>query len=217
MRYLLTSFAALFLFAFSSCRKDNYYYPQPQPNYQMVTYSDDYNNDDGNWGFSDNADDASGYVSNGTYKMFYDGVASEAYYISKDIDFNTNKDFTIQTRIGSDNNMGLLFGYQGVGVYGYSFTVDYNGNFALYDEGGNGFGSDVQEVVQLSSGNFVNNNGDWNDLRIEQRGNKWYGYINDVQVFNIDAQPLYGTNVGYVLVSNTAGEADYIQVDYWPY
>lgn len=216
MKYTFITIGLLILLGTSSCRKETYY---PQPNPTMATFSDDFDDDRNNWGFSDNGYDASGYVNNGTYKMFYDGESSEAYYISKDININTNQDFTIQARIGSDNNMGLLFGYKSAseGVYGYTFTVDYNGNFALYDEGGNGFGSEIQELIPLQTGNFVRNNGDWNDLRLEQRGNKWLGYINDVLAFTTDAQPLYGDNIGFMLVSHTAGEADYLQIDYWPY
>ena len=111
--------------------------------------------------------------------------------------------------------MGLLFGYNGAtNSFGYSFMIDYDGYYALYDEGGNGFGPDIQELVAPATNGNVFINGDYNELRLEQRGNRWIGFVNDVQVFNIEAQPLRGTSVGFVNVAFTQGEADYLQVDW---
>ena len=112
--------------------------------------------------------------------------------------------------------MGLLFGYNAANnSYGYSFTVDYDGYFALYDEGGNGYGSNISAIVPKTKMNFVNRNGDWNDLRIEKRGNSWIGYINGNRVFNVAAQKINGGMVGFVVLSDTQGEADYIQADWY--
>ncbi len=87
-------------------------------------------------------------MSNGTFKFDYNDDLSEAYYVSKNIGFNPYNDFTIYTRIRSDNNIGLLFGYNGnSGSYGYSFTIDYDGYYALYDEGSNGYGPDIQTIA----------------------------------------------------------------------
>ncbi len=216
MKKIFPFLSLILLVGISSCRRDNN--PQPQP--QQATFVDEYDNDDNNWGFNDNMNLASGYVNNGTYKMFYDDTLSPSYYISKKINrWDVKDDFTIYTRIGSNNNMGLLFGYQtgGNGAYGYTFTIDYDGYFALYDEGGNGYGPNITEIVPPQTNAYVKGNGDWNEVKLVQKNNRWIGYINEVEAFNVPAKQIIGENLGYVLVSNTAGEADYIQINYWPY
>jgi hypothetical protein len=215
MRKLLSvlSISGLILFV-SSCRRDD----GPGPYYppQQYTYTEEFNNNNNGWAFADPANLAYGVVSNGTYKFDYNDDLDVAYYVSKQIGFNPGYDFTIQTRIGSNNNMGLLFGdNSATGAYGYSFMVDVYGYYALYDEGGNGYGPNIQTLVAPATGNFVNINGEWNDLRIEQRGQRWVGFVNNVQVFNIQAQNLNGTNVGFVDLPFTQGEADYLQVDWF--
>lgn len=210
--FSILSIAGLSLFA-ASCVRDNG--PGPyQP--QRVTYNEEFNDNSRGWAFADPANFAYGVVSNGTYKFDYNDNLQEAYYASKTIGFNQYDDYTIQTRIGSNNNMGLLFGdNSSIQSYGYSFTVDYDGYYALYDEGGNGYGPNVQTIVAPTTNPNVTINGGWNDLRLEKRGQRWIGYINDVQVFNVAAETLKGTNVGFVDVKNTQGEADYLQVDWF--
>lgn len=212
MRKLSTALmiTSLALFSASCVRDDG---PRPYP--QAYTYNDEFNNNSNGWSFADAPNNAYGVVSNGTFKFDYNDDFSEAYYVSKEIGFNPYNDFTIYTRIGSNNNMGLLFGYNSsVGSFGYSFTIDYDGYYALYDEGGNGYGTDIQTIVAPATNGNVNRNGGWNELRLEQRGNRWLGYVNNTQVFNVPAQNLKGTNVGFVDVKLTQGEADYLQVDW---
>ncbi len=113
--------------------------------------------------------------------------------------------------------MGLLFGYDdATGAYGYSFTISEDGQFALWDEGGNGNGNtDIVEIVRPTQSNAVNPNGDWNDVLIEQVGNNWIGYVNDVKVFTVRASYIVKGSVGFVVVGDTRGEADYIQADFY--
>lgn len=207
--------ATLFVLTLSSCSRDDRYDPYPPPP-QQYTYNDEFDNNNNGWNFSDQANMAYGVVSAGTFKFDYNDDLSEAYYVSKNIGFNYYNDFTIYTRIGSNNNMGLLFGYvENSETYGYSFTVDYNGNYALYDEGGNGYGPDVQTIVAPSNSTGAGvGNGNWNELRLEQRSGRWLGYVNNILVFNIAAQNMKGSNVGFVNVALTQGEADYLQVDW---
>ena len=216
MSKILSAFtlATLFIFTLASCRRDRY---DPYPPYQQkYTYADEFDNNSNGWAFADQANLAYGIVSEGTFKFDYNDDGSEAYYASKNIGFNYNNDFTLYTRIGSNNNMGLLFGYRDNSqTYGYSFTINAFGEYALYDEGGNGYGPDVQTIIAANNNTGAGRpNGDWNDLRLEQRGNRWLGYVNDILVFNIEAQTIRGSNVGFVNVAFTQGEADYLQVDW---
>lgn len=198
----------------SSCVRDRGPGPYP-PGPQPYSYVDEFDDNRNGWNFFDAANNAQGSVGSGIYMFDYLDNATEAYYVSKYIGFNSYNDFTIYTRIRSDNNMGLLFGdNSSVGSYGYSFTVTYDGYFALYDEGGNGYGPDVQTLVAPTTNPYVNPNGGWNELRLEQRGNRWIGFVNGYQVFNIAAQNLKGANVGFVDIKMTRGDADYLQVDW---
>ena len=202
-----------FIVGTSSCvKRDRFIAPSLVPYY----FVDDFNDNRNDWQFADGNNLAYGVINNGTFKIDYNDDLSEAYYVSRGINLNVANDFTLSTRIGSNKNMGLLFGYNGAtGSYGYSFTVDYNGYFALYDEGGNGYGADISAIVPATTRSFVRLNGDWNELKIEKRANRWYGYINGVQVFNIGGQNLKGNGVGFVVMSNTQGEADYIQAEWY--
>jgi len=216
MKKIILAVMSLVTLSFTACTYRDVRPDHPGNYKQLITYAEEFDNNAGRWAFSDGYNYAYGVVSNGTFKFDYNDNLHEAYYLAKDINFNQYDDFTLYTRIGSDNNMGLLFGYNSqTNTYGYSFTVDYDGYYALYDEGGNGYGPDIQEVVSPATGNFVNIYGDWNELRLEQRGNRWIGYINDVRVFNIPAQKLNYGSLGFVVVSNTQGEADYIQADWY--
>lgn len=212
MRYLsaITGLLLLTVVA-ASCTRDNR--RPPGPVIREYSFVDDFDNDRNGWGFADGVNVAYGVVSGGTFRFDYLDDYYEAYYVAQDVRFNPYDDFTISARIGSDNNMGLLFGKSG-DAYGYTFTVDYDGYYALYDEGGNGYGPDIVELVPPRTNNYVHYNGDWNELTIEQRGARWYGYINGVEVFNIEAQNFRGNQIGFMVVPFTQGEADYIEA-FW--
>lgn len=183
----------------------------PQPVLHEITYSDDFDDNRNNWNFSDPSNFAYGVISDGSFKFDYNDNLYSAYYASKQLDFDSRMDFSLEARIGSNNNMGILFGFDDInGVYGYSVTVDYDGRFAVYDEGGNGYGPEVQEVYPLSTSPAVRGNGDYNVVRIEQRGNNWDIIINGSQLATVPAQNMRGTGIGFVVTANTQGEADYI-------
>ena len=213
----LLSIALLALIlATASCRPDRIRDNNPQPSYQEYVFDEEFNNDRNGWGFADQVNYAYGVVSNGTFKFDYNDNYSDVYYAAKFFGFNPYNDFSIAARIGSDNNMGVLFGYDDQNnTYGYSFMVDYDGNYYLYDEGGNGYGPNPELLVGPETGNFVNAYGDWNDIKIVQSGNRWLGYINGVQVFNIDAQNMNGSGIGFVDAAQTHGEADYLEVHWY--
>lgn len=216
MKSILITGAALLTLGLGSCTKNNYHGDNFGQRLVAHQYVDEFNNNSGRWNFADGNNLAYGVISDGTFKFDYNDNGAQAYYVSKDIVFNYTEDFSVETRIGSDNNFGLLIGYDiDNGSYGYSFTVDYDGNYALYDEGGNGYGSEITEIVAPAYSNAVNRNGDWNVVRIDQVGNRWKGYVNNREVFNIPAENLSAGSVGFVCIPFTKGEADYIQADWY--
>jgi len=212
-RILLLLLTGTLILGLASCRR---YAPAPVgPRLVAYQYVDEFNDNRGNWAFADGPNLAYGVISDGTFKFDYNDDGSQAYYVSKDIIFNMDEDFTVETKLGSDNTFGLLIGYNAsTGSYGYSFTIDYNGKYALYDEGGNGFGTQITEIIPPTYSSAVNGNGDWNTVRIEQRGSRWIGYVNNREVFRVPARTLMAGSVGFVAVPFTRGEADYIQADW---
>src|SRR5690625_2810189 len=150
-------------------------------------------------------------MSKGPLNFVYLVALYPSYYVSFNLNMILNNEYLIESRIGFDNMMFIVFAQDYTSEsYGYTFTIDYDGYFALYDEGGNGFGNDIMELIEPTYTSAAYRDGDWNVLTIEQYGNVWYGYVNDVEVFRIDAQPLYGNNFGFMVVTFTMGEADYI-------
>lgn len=186
--------------------------PEP-PIDDSYYFTEDFNNNKNGWSFDDPDNYAYGEISGGTYKMEYLDDYYPAYYISQDFPFNYNDNFIIEAKIGSDNEMGLLFGFDDrKGAYGYSINIDYDGNFRMFDEGGNGYGDEVTEIYPLSTSSVVRDLGDWNTVRIEQYGSTWIVSINGYEVFTMPAQNIRGGGVGFVLAGFTQGEADYLDI-----
>lgn len=208
--FILFAVASIF---FSSCVKDDYYSPQPTPQPPPVgyryTFNDNFDYDSHNWSFSDPANQAYVDVNRGTLNYSYtpanDGTNTVAIQTGADLRY----DFLIQTSMRSDYAMGLAFGVSN-SDYGYSFFIDDQGYFAVYREGTAGTGPttilDWQQSSAIRAG--------WNDIEFEQVGNYWSGYANGTKLFQIPAQALYGTKMGFITLAGTTGQADYLTVQW---
>lgn len=209
MKKVLYVFATLLLFtgamSLTSCIKRDDYNATPS-GYRYV-FNDDFNYDNNGWGFNDPGNNAYASVYNGTYKLSFLASGNGTYSSTIPTGANFNYDFLVQTSIKSDNAMGLVFGASS-SSYGYSFFIDDRGYFALYDEGTNSSGATTLLNWQYSSAIRAG----WNDIEIEQHGYYWTGYINNVKAFEIQAQPVYGSKCGYIVLANTTGYADYLTV-----
>jgi hypothetical protein len=51
-----------------------------------------------------------------------------------------------------------------------------------------------------------------NALRVEQRDDLWYFFINDTEVFTLEPQTFYKQQVGYILYNNVAIEVDDLKI-----
>lgn len=212
MKRITYIFAALLLLtgamSMSSCVKHDDYYDTTPGGYNH-TFNDDFNYDNNGWSFSDPANSAYASVNNGLYKLSFLATGSGTYSSTIPTGANLNYDFLVQTRIKSDNAMGLVFGASS-GSYGYSFFIDDSGYFAVYNEGSNQSAATTLLDWQYSSAIRTG----WNDLEIEQRGYYWIGYINNTKVFEIQSQPVYGSKCGFIVLANTVGYADYMTVQW---
>lgn len=211
MKQLLAILIAATTLGLSSCvvRHDDYYNPQPANPYQY-SFADEFNYDNNQWSFRDVNAGASVYLSGG--QLHYDyhpaNQGTNTVAVSTGMSTNTYR-FDIQTRFRSNNAMALVWGVS-PSSYGYSFFIDDRGYFAVYDEGTSSIAS--RALIDWSQSGAIH--AGWNDVELQATGSSWIGYINGTQVFQIPAQRLYGTQVGYMVLSNTSGDADFIDVEW---
>ena len=206
MKYLsVVLFVALFSFAFTSCvihENDDYYNPQPV-GYTNV-FNEEFNNDNRGWTFDDPADSAYGFVTTGMYKFVDESKTGGGHQAVVSTGVNTSRNFLIKTSMKSDYAMAVVFGVSNTSA-GYSFFVDNAGYFAVYKEG-----TSPQTIVDWTQSNEITSS--WNDVEVEQVGEDWVGYINNKKVFTIPARVLVGSKIGYMVLANTVGYADYLTV-----
>lgn len=211
-RILITTLAISTLFL-TSCIKNEYHTVVPEeppvPQYNYV-FDDNFDNNINNWAFSDHDNVAYVSIVNSwlkyTYLPTFDGTNTVAINTGAKL----HRNFLIQTRIKSDNAMGLVFGVSD-NNYGYSFFIDNEGYFALFKEGTANDG--VQTILDWQASEAIYRHG-WNDVELEQTGNYWTGYINGVKAFEVPSQYLGGSKIGYIVLAGTTGYADYLTVQW---
>ena len=199
--------AAFFSLSFTGCiiEDDDYYDPHPnQPNGYQQSFTEDFNKDTRGWTFDDEVDSAYGLVANGWYKMVDYSTFGSNHVAVVTTGANTDRNFLIKTSMKTNGAMGLIFGASN-SSYGYSFFIDETGYFAVYKEGA------VPDPV-ISWTKSSNISSEWNDIEIEQVADYWYFYINGVKVYQTPARVLAGSQMGFMVLANTSGFADYLTV-----
>lgn len=212
-RIIIATLAAGTLFI-SSCVQKEYYTVEPPaepsgPQYNYI-FDDDFNNNINNWTFSD--PDNAAYVTlvNSWLKYTYMPPNDGTNTVAISTGAKLHRNFLVQTRIRSDYAMGLCFGVSD-NDYGYSFFIDNDGYFALYKEGS--ATESFQRIMEWQESEAIYRDG-WNEVEFEQTGNYWMGYINGVNVFKIQAKPINGNKIGYIVLAGTTGYADYLTVQW---
>lgn len=215
--YLLA--ALCIAMTFTSCVKNEYYTTDPNNNgggggnnNNYYVFNEEFSNDNRGWAFSSSMDSAYASVSQGMLEFInYSVVGTNTQVVQTNM--RTDGNFTIESRIKSDNEMGLIFGNSGDQYeYGYSFVVNHTGFFIVYKEGN--YNTNIQILKNATNSNAININNAWNTLRIEQANGYWTFFINDYEVHQMAARPLNGTYCGYILLPQTQGYADYLTVEW---
>lgn len=208
MKHKITSALLVLLFlaaGLSSCIvKDDYNTPPATTGYRY-TFNDDFNYDGHNWSFKDATNGAEVYLSNGMLNYSYAPKTNGTNTVAITTGADLRYDWDIQTRFRSDNAMGLVFGVSPTD-YGYSVWIDSKGNVAVYDEGT----AKIAPTALLSWQNTAAVRQGWNDLEVEQNGTSWIGYVNNTKVFELPAHSLQGSQIGFMVLANTNGQADYL-------
>jgi hypothetical protein len=196
---------------FTSCIKNEYHNvtPEPVPVGYQYSFNDEFNNNVNNWEFTDPANEAYVDIINGTLKYTYLPVDPGTNTVAIATGANVKRDFLVQTRIRSDNAMGLVFGVSNKD-YGYSFFIDGQGSFAVFKEGD--ANTPVKTIIDWTYSSTIQVN--WNDIELEQIGGYWIGYINGTKVFEIESQYLSGSKFGYIVLDGTTAYADYLTVQW---
>lgn len=190
------------------CIRTDYYEAQPQP--RLYEFVEEFNNNARNWAFYDAYNNAEAQITGGKLKYTYYPSGTGSNTVAINTGARLNSDFNIQTSIRNNNAMGLVFGVA-PSSYGYSFFIDPGGYFAVYDEGD--ASNAPQTIINWTSSSAISSG--WNDLELEQKNGYWTGYCNGVQLFTIASRPLYGRQIGYIMLDQTTGYADYLYVQWW--
>ncbi len=196
---------------FSSCVKNEYYDTDPNQGNTGYSYSfdDNFDYDDHNWSFSDPANSAYVSVGSGLLKYSYLPADKGTNTVAINTGANLKRDFLVQTRMKSDYEMGIVFGVSNSN-YGYSFFIDNEGYFALYEEGN--ANTSPKTIIDWKQSSAISTG--WNDVEFEQVGDYWRGYINGTKVFEIQSQYINGSKIGYITMAGTTGYADYLTVQW---
>lgn len=196
----------------SSCVQENYYDTPPPANNNtntQYTFDEEFNGSDNyGWSFTSVADSASAGISGGSYEYVdYGSLKSSLSYVYTGNKVQNN--FTVTTRIKSNNVMGLVFGVTSASN-GYAFYIDTAGNYSLYQEG-NGTNASIP-IIPFTQDTLYAHKNDWNTLQLDQANGVWSGYINGTQVFTMAARSLSGSGFGFKVLPGTTGYADYLTV-----
>ncbi len=195
----------------TSCVQKNYYNATPNNNNNNTndihSFDEEFNGGDNyGWSFTDAADSAYASINNGSYQYVdYSTVKSNMSVVGTSI--NVQNNFTVSTRIKSNNIMGLIFGASSSSD-GYAFYVDTAGNYSLYEEGST-VNSSIPIIPSTQDSLHAHKN-DWNVLEVDQANGVWTGYINGTQVFSMAARSLSGGSFGFKVLPGTIGYADYL-------
>ncbi|MBN8671538.1 MAG: hypothetical protein J0L80_12680 [Chitinophagales bacterium] len=195
----------------TSCVKNEYYNTTPNTTpvgYQNI-FDDNFDYDSHNWSFTDAYNNASVRITGGQLKYVYNPSNDGTNTVAVNTGLNTNYNFLIQTRMQSNNAMGLVWGVSN-NDYGYSLFIDDQGYFAVYKEGN--ANTAVKTLIDWQYNSAIV--AGWNNIEVEQQGDYWIGYANGKKLFEIGAQNLYGSKVGYIVMAGTTGYADYLTVQW---
>lgn len=190
----------LLIIAFTYCRSQEYY------------FFDDFNNNTNKW-LESKTETGVSIISNGVYTLKH--LRKEgSYAVWNYIFINPSNDFYIETKIRQiegvvDNGFGVMWGRTGWSNY-HQFLISTNGYYRItqtYND----------KTTSLISKDWIKTDlvkplGEYNKLAVEKKEGKYYFYLNDSKIEEINFTPFYGTFTGFRLVQNMTVEIDYLKL-----
>jgi hypothetical protein len=153
-------------------------------------------------------------IRSGKYYFEHLRTSDSSWMVINRKRINERKDWSIETTIrfisgrGETTNFGLIFGYDFDLDAGYKFLISDNGQFEISMSNYGAY-----EVIQPpTESDALLQDGKMNALRVEQRDDLWYFFINDTEVFTLEPQTFYKQQVGYILYNNVAIEVDDLKI-----
>ncbi len=215
---LYAAIALIGLSTLTSCVRNDYYTVDPVDNTNNnnnnnpdpYKFNEEFSSDQRGWAFGSSADSTYAFVSGGMLEFInYSVLASNTQVVNTNGDFSGN--WLIETRIKSDNDMGVIFGNSGNQYeYGYSFVLNNGGYYVVYKEGN--ANTDITVLKNWTANNAINSN--WNDVTIEQKNGYWIFMVNGYEVYQMEARPINGKYCGFIVLPQTQGYADYLTVSW---
>lgn len=152
-------------------------------------------------------------VENGKYYFEHKKDDDLWNVTTRDIDFNTSKDFEIETSIQKIEGtksyaFGLLFGNKDIDNT-FHFMIGIDGQYRV-SEKNEGAYNQIQAWTKAESIN-TNYNG-YNKLKVKKTGNTLYFYINDVLVTSTDFRPFFANKIGVMVYNQQKIAIDYLSV-----
>jgi len=220
MKFVKILTLAAFGLSVASCiERDNNYNSNPNNNPNnnyprnyadsSFSYNEEFNGRDNNlWTYTDVADSAYASVTDSGYQYVdYSAVKSAMTTVYTGV--NVADNFTITTRIKSNNMIGLIFGASATSN-GYAFYIDTAGNYSIYQEGTGSTASTA--MVPSTQDTLYALKKNWNTLVVQQNNGSWIFSINGTQVTSMSARALSGNAFGFKILPGTIGYASYLKI-----
>lgn len=173
-------------------------------------FIEDFNNNNNRWGIKNSPGIVNFSIKNST--LVFDHLKEKGGYETSMIKaINTDKDFTIETKIDKisgpqDKAFGLMWG-KGKSK-NFEFLISGNGYYQI-----NRFDGKTQSIVKwTATGEIRQGNGSTNILRVEKRNGHYYFYVNNQYINEIPYENFYGDRMGFVVYGNQKLVIDYLKV-----
>ena len=152
-------------------------------------------------------------VQNGKY--YFEHKKDDDYWTitTRDIDFDTNKDFEIETSLqklqGTKSYaFGLLFGHQD-NDNTYHFMIGIDGQYRVSEKKAGAYN---QIQVWSKAASIRQNYNDANKLKIKKTGSTLSFYINDSFVTSTSYRPFFANKIGIMVYNQQKIAIDYLSV-----